>query len=44
MLSVKAFVQIKADLYKISLPRSSEMQNSVPIVYEKKDQTLIMTS
>lgn len=33
MLSVKAFVQIKADLYKISLP--SEMQNSVPIVYEK---------
>lgn len=44
MLSVKAFVQIKADLYKISLPRSSEMQNSVPIVYEKSDQTLIMTS
>lgn len=35
MLCVKAFVQIKADLYKISLPRSSEMQNSVPIVYEK---------
>lgn len=32
---LKAFVHIKADLYKISLPRSSDMQNSVPIVYAK---------